>query len=487
MREPPADRLRDENDRPIRPDGDFVLYWMVAARRTRASFALDRALAWAARLKRPLVVLEALRCDYPYASDRLHRFILEGMAQNAEALEDAPLLYHPYVETERGAGKGLLAALSERACVVITDRFPAFFFPRMLAAAASKVAVRLESVDGSGLLPLSATEKAFARAHDFRRHLRRVLPEHLGHRPKARPFAGVSLPRMARLPRAIRARWPAASPALLAGRGLDRLPLDHSVAPASLRGGMDPARAALRRFLDRGLFAYAAEQRHPDAEATSGLSPYLHFGHIGAHEILEAVLEKAGASAEDAGAGEGFFGLDEGPEAFLDQLITWRELGYNFCAHRDDADSYDGLPDWARETLARHRRDRRAHHYDLETLAEARTDDPLWNAAQRELLVTGRIHNYLRMLWGKRVLEWTRDPEEAFDLLVHLNDTYALDGRDPNSYNGIGWCFGRYDRPWPERPIFGKVRYMTSASTRRKLRLNRWLARYGETSPPFAT
>ncbi len=482
MREPPQDRLRDENERPIQGQRDFVLYWMVASRRTRHNFAMDRAVAWAVRLRRPLVVLEALRCDYPYASERIHRFILEGMADNARSLKSKPVLYHPYVETARGAGKGLLAALAKSACIIVTDRFPAFFLPRMLKTAAAKVDVRLESVDGSGLLPLSASPKAFARAHDFRRYLHRELPHHLAEFPKASALSGVDLPRLKHPPDAIRRRWPPAPPNLLKGTGLEKLPLDKTVPSVTLRGGMESAKTTLNEFLERGLPAYAEGHSHPDAEATSGLSPYLHFGHVGSHQIFSALLDRLDGSMERIGrSAENWWGLGPNAEAFFDQLVTWRELGFNFCALRDDADRYAGLPVWARDTLERHKKDRRPNHYDFPTLAGARTDDALWNAAQRELLATGRIHNYLRMLWGKRVIQWTREPEEAFRLLIRLNDTYALDGRDPNSYNGIGWVFGRYDRPWPERPIFGKVRYMTSASTRRKLHLSRWLARYSDT------
>ncbi len=167
-------------------------------------------------------------------------------------------------------------------------------------------------------------------------------------------------------------------------------------------------------------------------------------------------------------------------EAFLDELVTWRELGYGFCRHEPDYDRYESLPEWARATLEDHASDPREHVYTLDDLAAASTDDELWNAAQRQLLHEGVIHNYLRMLWGKRILEWTRHPRGALEVMIELNNRYALDGRDPNSYSGICWVLGRFDRGWPERAIFGKVRSMTSASTRRKVKLNEYLARWGD-------
>ena len=173
-----------------------------------------------------------------------------------------------------------------------------------------------------------------------------------------------------------------------------------------------------------------------------------------------------------------------GAETFLDQLVTWRELGYNFCHHRpNDYDQFDALPNWAKATLSAHQRDPR-ERYTPAQLESAETGDELWNAAQRELVESGQLHGYLRMLWGKRVLTWLDDPREAFSLLIELNNKYALDGRNPNSYSGISWCFGRYDRPWPERKIFGTVRAMTSDSARRKLHLTEYLSRWGKSRTP---
>lgn len=479
-------RVRAENQRAERPGGAFVLYWMIATRRTRHNFALDRAIAWAQELEKPLLVLEPLRAGYPHASDRLHRFVIEGMRENADRFAKSPVRYFPYVEPKAGAGKGLLAALAEHAAVVVTDYWPCFFLPRMVRAAAGAVPVRLESVDSCGLLPLSVTAKAFARAVDFRRELQKRLPAHFSQRPVADPLRGLRLPTLGALPKAASDRWPAAPLDALLDGGIAALPIDHDVAPVATRGGEGAAQAALKHFLEHGLPRYGAESNHPDAAATSGLSPYLHFGHLSAHDVFWSLAAQEQwtpdvAASRAAGQRQKWWNMSETAESFVDQLITWRELGHVFNHHQPRYDHYDTLPNWAKATLAEHAKDRRPELYDDETLEAAATGDPIWNAAQTELLREGRIHNYLRMLWGKKILQWSASPEQALERMIRLNDRYALDGRDPNSYSGIFWCLGRFDRAWgPERPIFGKVRYMTSDSTQKKLRLRAYLARYGE-------
>lgn len=482
----PAQRLRTINARPLRPDGEFVLYWMSAARRTRSNFALQHAAAEAARLGRPLVILEALRCDYPYASDRLHRFVLDGMAANARALAGRPVVYHPYVEPARGAGKGLLAALGEHSCLVVADDSPAFFLPRMVAAAGRQLPVRLVAVDGNGLLPLCAADHPYPTAHAFRRFLQKELPGHLAEAPVDDPLARLPLIPPTPLPTEIAARWPAADPLLLYGVPELRaaLPVDHAVPVTATRGGQEAATERLARFVAGKLARYAEERNHPDFDAASGLSAYLHFGHIGSHEIFRAIAAAEGwvppdLSPRGDGRREGWWGMSANAEAFLDQLVTWRELGFNNCLHRDDFLELTSLPHWAQQTLAAHADDPRRHCYSLEQLRAAETHDPLWNAAQRQLLREGTIHNYLRMLWGKKIVEWSPGPQAALAAMLELNDRYALDGRDPNSGTGILWCLGRHDRPWgPLRPVFGSVRYMSSENTRRKVRVAEYLARY---------
>jgi len=483
----PTLRIHRLNDAPLRSDGAHVLYWMVAGRRLAWNFALDRALEHARALGRPLIVLEALRVDYPWASDRHHAFAIAGMRDNAARAEGSGVAYHAYVEPEPGAGKGLVRALARDACVVVSDVFPAFFVPRMQRKLAERLEVRFECVDSNGLLPLDATPGTFTAAYPFRRFLQKRLGEHLLDAPAASPLEEGGFPEADGLPEGIEERWPAAPQALLGGdaEALAALPIDHTVAPVALPAGPVAARAHLERFLDHGLDRYGEERNDPDADAASGLSPYLHWGHLSAHEVAHAVLEREGWSPARLGSHadgkrEGWWGVSPSAEAFLDELVTWRELGFVYCWHVPDHERWDTLPDWAKETLAEHAADPRAHVYTYEQFRDGATHDPLWNAAQRQLRTDGIVHNYLRMLWGKKILEWTERPRDALRVMLDLNNRYAVDGRDPNSVNGIFWVLGRFDRGWPEREVYGKVRSMSSDATRRKVALARYLERWGE-------
>lgn len=478
----PPVRLRALNDRPIRNDGEYVVYWMTGSRRLQSNFALQRAVEQARELAKPLIILEALRCDYQWASDRLHRFVIDGMADHAAALAGTPVAYLPYVEPAPGAGKGLLAELARHACLIVADDFPSFFIPRMLQAAGRSVSARLEAVDANGLLPMRGTDKVFLTAFSFRSQVQGTFRDCLAAWPDAISFA--DLPK-ATLPKSVSERWPATPAADLQkpDRLLASLPIDHSVGVAPIRGGLVAARRTLTRFVTERLSTYVEDHSHPDAEATSGLSPYLHFGHIGAHEVFEAIATAERWTSRKLGVGrrgqrEGWWGASVNAEAFLDQLITWRELGYNMCALRsDDYDHFDSLPAWARATLDKHAADPREFLYTRDQFMHADTHDPVWNAAQLQLAATGTCHNYMRMLWGKKILEWTASPDEALETMIDVMNRFALDGRNPNSYTGYCWTLGRYDRPWaPEREVFGTIRFMSSTNTVKKLRMKKYLA-----------
>jgi deoxyribodipyrimidine photo-lyase len=483
----PAVRIRDANGAGVRGDGDYVLYWMIANRRVVYNFALDRALEYCRELRKPLVIFEALRCGYRWASARLHRFVIDGMADNSAGCARANVAYYAYVEPNPGAGKGLLEEFAARACVVVTDEFPCFFLPRMVAAAGKKLNVKLEEVDSNGLLPLRATEQVFSRAFDFRRYLQKSLTPHFAHFPAANPLEKAGFPTPVTIPKKISAKWPAAPAGLLAAAtgSLDNFPIDHQVKAVALRGGHTEAKLRMKNFFASKLTDYGEKRNQPELDVSSGFSPYLHFGFLSVHEVMHEVArhekwkpEKLALRAN--GSREGWWNMSASAEGFMDELVTWREVGYNFSSHRADYDRYEALPDWAKKTLQEHARDEREHLYTLEEFADGRTHDPLWNAAQGQIVREGRMHNYLRMLWGKKILEWTRTPQEAAEIMIELNNKYGLDGRNPNSYSGIFWVLGRYDRPWgPERPIYGQIRYMTSENTARKVSVKNYIAKYG--------
>ncbi|MDQ7784391.1 MAG: hypothetical protein RDU20_16005 [Desulfomonilaceae bacterium] len=479
-------RIRKCNDAAVNRHGRYVLYWMIANRRTQWNFSLQRAVEWTLELRKPLLVLEALRCGYQWASDRLHTFVMEGMRDNAEDFSRTPALYYPYLEPEQGAGKGLLKALAQDACCVITDDYPCFFLPRMAASAARQVPVLLEAVDSNVIVPMRWSEKSYLNAFGFRRFLQSNLEPHLYAFPERNPADAIETARMEELPPGITDRWPPAHRwlAQIGRRSLAEFPIDHTVGPSRVIGGSAAASERLGSFLDSSLNHYAELRNHPDADCTSGLSPYLHFGHISVHQIFTELMEREDWSVKKlstnaSGKRSGWWGVGENADGFLEELITWREVGYNMCSRRSDYDQYESLPDWARKTLKDHESDPRSYRYDLEQLETAETHDELWNAAQTQLVQEGILHTYLRMLWGKKILEWSPSPRIALERMIELNNKYALDGRDPNSYSGIFWVLGRYDRPWgPERPILGKVRYMSSDSARRKLKLTRYLQKY---------
>lgn len=408
------------------PRGEFVLYWMQAARRLRSNLALDFAIARANELGLPVVAYEGLRPDYPSASDRMHSFVLDGIADNADDADRRGVRYVSFVPRTRDEARGVLRRIAQRARFVVTDDYPTGIICEQTARFGDAVLF-----DGNGLLPMRAFAKEQYSARFLRDRAHRLLPEIWADPPEIEPryfFQGeIDLPESA--------------------RSAAECDIDHSVARAAT-GGRKAALLRLNGFLADGLNGYA-DGRNKSMHHVSGLSPYLHFGHIGIHEIADAVL-RTDADAEDI-------------DAFLEESVIRRELSFNFCFYRRDHDSLSALPDWAKKTLDAHRDDRRKRE----------KDDEVWNLAHRQLLATGVIHGYLRMLWGKKLIEWSSTPEKAHRAMVELHEKYALDGRDPNTHAGILWCFGKHDRPWaPERPVFGSIRYMSSASTAKKVRLN---------------
>lgn len=437
--------------------GAFVLYWPQIQRRATDNAALSYAIAEANRRRLPLVVYEALRVDYPHASDRFHAFVLEGAAVEAKKYRDRGARYAFFLPKTKAEARGVGRQLARLADLVVTDAFPTFTIADHVAGLLKDPSAPIVVFDDTCVVPLALFPKEEYAARTIRPKVHRLLPEWL--RPIEEPTVDAP-PWRGELPFA-----ETAIEELDVRRAIAHLPIDHEVPPVDESpGGSVEAQKRLDRFLARKLSSYPEDHNHPDRGATSRLSPYLHFGMIGARGVALAV--------RDAG------GSDEGKAAFLEQLLVRRTLAFNFCSRNADHHGYDALPDWAKRTLAEHLRDRRGRTYSRAELEDARTEDPVWNAAQRELRATGVIHNYARMLWGKCVLAWKETPREAIADLVHLNDKWCLDGRDPNTYTNVLWCFGKHDRPWVKRPIFGTTRFMSTSAARKKLDLDDWLRRW---------
>ncbi len=433
-------RLTELNDAPEQP-GDYVLYWMQNSQRAEFNPAVEMAIAEANRLGLPVLVGFGLTADYPEANARHYAFMLEGLAETEHALRQRGLGF----VIRLGGPDDVALGLAQRAALVVCDR--GYLRPqrRWRARVAAEAGRRVLRVEGDVVVPVElVSTKSEIGARTLRPKLLRVRDQFL--HPLSRQHPAHSAKRIE-----VRSDVDLSDiPALL-----ERLRIDHSVSPvANFHGGYKQAKRRLDEFVARRLQRYVAARAHPGEAEVSTLSSYLHFGQI---SPVEVALAARGAET-----------ADENTASFLEELVVRRELAVNFVDTMPNYDRYDCLPEWARETLAAHRRDRREHVYSFDQLARADTHDPYWNAAMREMLLTGYMHNYMRMYWGKKVLEWSPSPEEGYATLLRLNNTFFLDGRDANSYANVGWVFGLHDRPWPERPIFGRVRSMTAAGLKRK-------------------
>lgn len=430
-----------------RPGANYVLYWMQAYRRARQNPALDEAIRIANDLDLPVVVYEALRPDYPEANARIHTFVVEGMPANARDAAARGLRYAAYVPSTKTHDRDTLPRLARRAAVVVTDEYPAFIIPRQTRALAARIDCPLVVVDACGIVPLRELTKREWSAGTIRPKLHKLLPVYFHELDEATvQHDGTTLD--LELDETDVVRESAADIVASAG-------VDPSVAPSPVyHGGRDAALARLSNFLEKHLSSYGVGRAQPGADTSSRLSACLHFGHVSALEVALAV--RASTAPQEC------------IDAFLEQLIVRRELAFNFTFFEPNHTSVECLPEWALKTLAKHADDEREDVSD-EAIERGETYDDVWNVAQRELLVTGEIHNQPRMLWGKKIFEWSRTPQHAVDTMIRLHHRYALDGRSPLTYASILWILGLHDRAWgPERPIYGTIRYMTSESFRRK-------------------
>lgn len=434
-------RSRALNAHPERSAGEYVLYWMQSTHRLEENWALRLATREADRLGLPVIVHQGLDPTFEHANDRIHSFILHNARELAARAQSMGHRYQFVLRRRRNDDRRVVDRLAARAALVVTDDFPTAGIAERTARFAARCDCRVVAVESHAIVPAALFEKEEYAARTLRPKVMAHL-EHALRRVRDEP------PRVA------------VSDALWRSLDVDRLDLsgdlsaeiahceiDHTVPPVALASGRAAALARLRAFCETALRDYDTRRGEPaDADGSSRLSPYLHFGHVSAAEVARTAISAVGRAKA---------------ERFLDELVTWRELALNFTLRNARYRSLDALPDWVHRTMRAHAGDAREAVYGLEQLERAATHHPLWNAAQRELRDTGVIHNVMRMYWGKSVLMWSATYADALRHLIHLNDKWALDGRDPSSYGGIQWCFGKFDRPWGERPVWGTIRSMS--------------------------
>ena len=444
-------RVHRLNDADPRGDGRYVLYWMQGSQRTRCNHALEHAVDTANDLGLPLLVCFGLTDgSYPEANARHYAFMLEGLRDVGANLKKRHIAFACKV----GNPADVAVGYAKDAAVLVGDMSYTRPPRQWYESVADAVTCRYEQIESEVVVPVeTASDKQEYAARTIRTKLHKQWDEYL-----------VPLKPRAVKHKADRLKFDAgdvdvSDPA----EARAKLKVDESVPPSPLfDGGENAAAEMLDRFLDGKLAEYAEERNEPSNDKHSYMSMYLHFGQIAPLELALAVRDsKKGGKADR--------------NSYLEELIIRRELAKNFVHFQPEYDSYKCLPDWAKKTLADHRDDERPHRYTRAELEAADTDDDYWNAAMKQMLLTGFMHNYMRMYWGKKVIEWCNTPEYAYDTLLYLNNKYFIDGRDPNSFSNVAWCFGLHDRPWQERKVFGKIRYMNAAGLERKFKIGEYV------------
>ncbi len=446
------DRVFKLNQKGENLKGKYALYVMEATQREDFNHALEFAIEKANNLRKPLVVAFFITDEFKFSNQRYYRFMVEGILKTKKAIEERGI---KFVIRKQKYTNGALE-LGKDASFIVLDRNYLKTQRRWREKVASLSEVAVYEVESDVVIPIQVVaDKSIPYAYLYRHRVEKLFEEYLANVEKVEPKVKSTDMELEGLnPK---------NPEEL----LDILSIDKSVPTVEryFQGGSDQAEERLKVFIERKLYRYKELRSDPTQDYTSNLSPYLHFGQISPIKIVLEVLKNYDKE-------------DENVKAFFNELIVWRELSRNYCWYNPLYNQFEGLPKWAKETLKEHEKDSRDYVYTLEDFEKAKTHDPYWNAAQKELIKTGKIHNYMRMYWAKKIIEWTKDPKTAFDIACYLNDKYALDGRDPNGYGGISWCFGNFDRPWQERKVFGKVRYMSEKSLERKFDMKRYVSKF---------
>ena len=435
-----------------RKDGKSVVYWMQRAMRVKDNPAVDLAVDAANVLGLPVVIYFKVIPNYPNANLRHYDFMQQGLRDVAADAKERGIGF-----VVRRTPAKLEQFLEEvQAAILIGDENPCREPERWRKVLAARLRIPFWTVDADVVVPSRVFGRSFAMLHHFRPKLKAELPKYLIALANLRPHVLWK-------PRKELKSFPLSNDITEGFKELDR-----SVSPVdSFTGGTHAALKRLGEFIRNDLAEYDEKRNHPETRGTSRLSPYLHFGNIGPLTIALAVQEAMRNGTVTAAT----------CDRFLEQVIGWRELAVLFVRYEPNYDNWECAAPWGRQTLVEHAGDARPHRYGLTQMERAETADDLWNAAQREMVTTGWMHNYMRMYWAKKILEWAPDPGKAFDWAVTLNDRYQLDGRDPNGYAGIAWAIvGKLDRPWFNRPVFGLVRPMTGKSISKKFDAKTYIA-----------
>lgn len=441
-----AERILVLNSKSIQK-GLLGIYWMQQSQRVEFNHALAHAVTRANELNLPLAVVFVVTPRFPEANQRSYDFMLKGLSEVKNNLEKRGISFHLF----SGDPVKILPELTADSAFLITDRGYLRIQKKWRSLIAQKLECLMEQVESDVVVPLETVSfKEEYAAATLRPKILKQVESFL---------EPVILPE---LKRASLGCDFFKSKSMTPLEILSGLKADSSVFPVtSITPGYSSAVSRLEDFIEHHLENYAESKNDPGINSVSSLSPYLHFGQISPLEI--ALKVKASDS--------------KGSEVYLEELIVRRELAMNFVNFNPQYDSYPALPLWGQKTLKAHEKDPREYLYSLKELENARTHDPFWNAAQTEMVLTGKMQGYMRMYWGKKVLEWTEKPEKAFEVLLYLNNKYSLDGRDPNGFAGVAWCFGKHDRPWKERRIFGHIRYMNDKGLIRKFDMEVYLQR----------
>ena len=428
----------------------YVLYWMQASQRAECNHALEFAVKQANQTKQPLIVYFGLTGAFPEANARHYQFMLEGLNCARQDLRSRGV----GMVIERGSPETGVVEFARQASLVVCDCGYLQLQRNWRRYVAESIECPLLQVESDVLVPVEAASgKEEYSAATLRRKLQALMNNYLVPLPEEPLRVDSSLLKFD--------SYDITSTV----ETVSNLNIDHSVKPtADFRGGTTEAKKRLAAFITEKLARFEKSRNDPNEDCLSNLSPYLHFGQISPLDVCLEINQHDGP----------------GRDAFIEELIVRRELSMNYVHYNREYDSFAGLPDWAKRTLREHAGDLREYLYTLEELEQAKTHDPYWNAAQREMVITGKMHGYMRMYWGKKILEWSPKPEEAFAVALYLNNRYELDGRDPNGFAGVAWCFGKHDRPWAPRAIFGNVRYMSAEGLKRKFDADKYARRYAQ-------